>query len=60
MAALLSLIALTTLARLASAGTTIWSGSFNAYPTVADFDQCESDFSHRFKGSESCFRVLEQ
>lgn len=25
----------------AKAGTTIWSGSFNSYPTVSDFDNCK-------------------
>lgn len=30
-------------------GTTIWSGSFNAYPTVATFDNCE--YRLRFTGT---------
>lgn len=25
----------------ALAGTTVWSGSFDTYPTAADFDTCE-------------------
>ncbi len=29
------------LAGLARAGTTVWSGSFDYYATVQDFDECE-------------------
>ena len=32
--------ALIALASGASAGTTVWSGSFNSYSTAADFDKC--------------------
>lgn len=38
MAALLSIVTLSVLARLVYAGTTIWSGSFNYYSNVSVFD----------------------
>ena len=37
---------LSSLLGLAEAGTTIWSGSFNAFATSADFDKCELSDDH--------------
>jgi hypothetical protein len=36
----LSALSALCLARSAFGGTTVWSGSFNYYNTVADFDTC--------------------
>lgn len=59
--ALLTWVTLALFALTSRAGTTIWSGSFNAYPTVAAFDNCEfagaggnpCDFSLAVSGSWS-------
>lgn len=38
----LSWVLLSALAGAVHAGTVVWSGSFNPYATVADFDKCKS------------------
>lgn len=51
-------LGISALVGIAQAGTKIWDGTFNNYPTVATFDNCAPKHNNSLAVADVSFRVV--